>query len=98
MPTSASAPHSHDTTATPRNPIRQNAGPILARAGFKRVLTPLASGTPNGCLNEVLLQLLALTSTPEGQQQNPKRNPQWACERDKRTCCDFDKQVVVGLQ
>jgi hypothetical protein len=36
---SASAPHSDDTAATPPNPMRQNAGPILALAGFKRVIS-----------------------------------------------------------
>jgi hypothetical protein len=34
----ASAILSDDATATPRNPIRQNARPILALVGFKRVL------------------------------------------------------------
>jgi len=36
-PTSSSAlaPHSDDTEETPRNPVRQNARPILALAGFK---------------------------------------------------------------
>jgi hypothetical protein len=38
-PSSASAPHSDDTAATPPNPMRQNAGPILALAGFKRVIS-----------------------------------------------------------
>ena len=37
-PSSASATHSDDSTATPPNPVRQNAGQILALAGFKRVL------------------------------------------------------------
>ncbi len=35
---SAQALHSDDTASTPPNPVRQNAGPILARAGFKRVI------------------------------------------------------------
>jgi hypothetical protein len=40
-PTSSSAlaPHSDDTEETPRNPVRQNARPILALAGFKRVIS-----------------------------------------------------------
>ena len=36
---SASAPQSDDTAATLPNPMRQNAGPILALAGFKRVIS-----------------------------------------------------------
>ena len=36
---SASAPHSNDTAATPPNPAHQNVGPILAIYGFKRVLS-----------------------------------------------------------
>ena len=35
---SASTPHSHDTEATPPSPVRQNAEPIPALAGFKCVL------------------------------------------------------------
>jgi hypothetical protein len=35
---SASAPRSDDSVATPPNPVRQNARPILALAGFKRVI------------------------------------------------------------
>jgi hypothetical protein len=50
---------------------------------------------PEGCLSEVFLALSALASTLEGQQQNPKRKPNRACERDKRTGGDFDKQVFV---
>jgi hypothetical protein len=46
-------------------------------------------------LSEVFLALSALASTLEGQQQNPKGNPNRACERDKRTGGDFDKQVFV---
>jgi hypothetical protein len=40
-PTSSSAlaPHSDDTEETPRNPVRQNARPILALAGFKRLIS-----------------------------------------------------------
>jgi hypothetical protein len=30
---------SDDTAETPRNPVRQNARPILALAGFKRVIS-----------------------------------------------------------
>ena len=40
---------------------------------------------PEGCLSEAFLALSALASTPGWQQQNPKRNPNRACERDKRT-------------
>jgi len=36
---SASAPHSDDTAETPRKPVRQNAGPILALAEFKRLIS-----------------------------------------------------------
>jgi hypothetical protein len=36
---SASAPHSDDTAATPRNPVRQNARPILGFDGFKSVIS-----------------------------------------------------------
>jgi hypothetical protein len=36
---SASAPQSYDAAATPPNPVRQNARPILALAGFKCVLS-----------------------------------------------------------
>ena len=50
---------------------------------------------PEGCLSKVFLALSALASTPEWQQQNPKGKPQRACERDKRTGGDFDKQVLV---
>lgn len=50
---------------------------------------------PEGCLSKVFLALSALASTPEWQQQNPKGNPQRACERDKRTGGDFDKQGFV---
>jgi hypothetical protein len=32
---SASAPHSNDTAATPPNPVRQNGGAFFALAGFK---------------------------------------------------------------
>jgi hypothetical protein len=46
-------------------------------------------------LSEVFLPLSALASTPDWQQQNPKGNPQRACERDERTGCDFDKQIFV---
>jgi hypothetical protein len=35
---SASTPHSYDTEATPPSPVRQNAEPIPALDGFKRVL------------------------------------------------------------
>jgi hypothetical protein len=35
----ASAPRSDDSVTTPPNPVRQNARPILALAGFKRVLS-----------------------------------------------------------
>jgi hypothetical protein len=35
---SASATLSDDSTATPPNPMRQNAGPIRALAGFKRLI------------------------------------------------------------
>jgi hypothetical protein len=38
-PSSASAPHSNDTATKPPNPTRQNAGPMLALAGFKRVIS-----------------------------------------------------------
>jgi hypothetical protein len=38
---SASAPHSDDTTETPRNPILQSAEPIFALAGFKGVLNAI---------------------------------------------------------
>ena len=37
-PSSASAILSDDTAPTPSNPARQNAGPILALTGFKRLL------------------------------------------------------------
>ena len=37
-PSSASAPHRDETSATPPNPVRQNAGPILTLAGFKCLL------------------------------------------------------------
>ena len=50
---------------------------------------------PEGCLSEAFLALSAVASTLEGQQQNPKGKPNRACERDKRSCCDFDKQVFV---
>ncbi|MEI8294608.1 MAG: hypothetical protein WCG66_11625 [bacterium] len=50
---------------------------------------------PEDCLSEVFLALSALATTLEGQQQNPKRKPNRACERDKRTGGDFDKQVFV---
>jgi hypothetical protein len=50
---------------------------------------------PEGFLSEVFLALSALASTLEGQQQNPEGNPNRACERDKRTGGDFDKQVFV---
>ncbi len=50
---------------------------------------------PEGCLSEVFIALSALASTLEGQQQNPKGNPNRACECDNRTSCDFDKQVFV---
>ena len=50
---------------------------------------------PEGCLSEGFLALSALASTLEGQQQNPKGNPNRACERDNRTGGDFDKQVLV---
>jgi hypothetical protein len=46
-------------------------------------------------LSEALFPLSALASTLEGQQQNPKGKPNRACERDKRTSGDFDKQVFV---
>jgi len=36
---SASATFCDDSTATPRNPVRQNAGQILALAGFKRLIS-----------------------------------------------------------
>jgi hypothetical protein len=39
MSSSASAPHSDDTAATLPNLVRQNARPILALAGFKRVIS-----------------------------------------------------------
>jgi hypothetical protein len=48
-----------------------------------------------GFLSEALFPLSALASTLEGQQQNPKGKPDRACERDKRTGCDFDKQIFV---
>jgi len=35
----ASATLCDDSTATPPNPVRQNAGPILAFDGFKRVIS-----------------------------------------------------------
>jgi hypothetical protein len=35
---SASSPHSNDTATKPPNPVRQNARPMLALAGFKSVL------------------------------------------------------------
>ena len=50
---------------------------------------------PEGCLSEAFLALSALASTLEGQQENPKGNPNRACDRDKRTSGDFDKQVFV---
>ena len=50
---------------------------------------------PEGCLSEGFLALSALASTLEGQQQNPKGKPNRACDRDKRTSGDFDKQVFV---
>ena len=39
--TSASAPHSDDTAATPAKPMRQNVAPILALAEFKYVLNAI---------------------------------------------------------
>jgi hypothetical protein len=36
---SASATLRDDTAATPRNPMRQNAGPIRALAGFERLIS-----------------------------------------------------------
>ena len=38
-PSSASATHSDETSATPANPMRQNAGRILAIVGFKRLIS-----------------------------------------------------------
>ena len=38
---SASAPHSADSTARPPNPVRQNAVPTLALVGFKGVLNAM---------------------------------------------------------
>jgi hypothetical protein len=35
----ATAPHGDETLATPSNPVVQNAGPILALTGFKRVIS-----------------------------------------------------------
>ena len=35
---SASALHSDDAAVNPPNPVRQNARPVLALAGFKRVI------------------------------------------------------------
>ena len=52
-------------------------------------------GCSEGFLSEALFPLSALASTLDWQQQNPKGNPQRACERDKRTGCDFDKQGFV---
>jgi hypothetical protein len=46
-------------------------------------------------LSEAFLALSALASRLEGQQQNPKGNPQRACERDEGISGDFDKQVFV---
>jgi hypothetical protein len=52
-------------------------------------------GCSEDFLSEALFPLSALASTLDWQQQNPKGNPQRACEGDKRTGCDFDKQVFV---
>jgi hypothetical protein len=38
---------------------------------------------PDGCLGAVFFELSPLASALEGQQQNPKWNPQRACEHDK---------------
>ena len=53
---SASVTLSDETAARPRNPVRQNAGRILALAGFKRLISaikyqefmPDPSGDPSG--------------------------------------------------
>jgi len=40
-PSPASATLRNDPSATPRNEVRQNAGQILALAGFRRVLNAM---------------------------------------------------------
>jgi hypothetical protein len=56
-PSSASATLSNDSTATPRNPVRQNAGPIRALAGFKRIAPEQDTGMD---LNEPWITALDL--------------------------------------
>jgi hypothetical protein len=59
---SASATLSDDSTQTPQNPMRQNAGPILALAGFKGIAPDQDTGMD---LNEPWLTALGLFNVGE---------------------------------